>query len=82
MYSVIRYFNYHKGVSFTILRNFNCFKKANTYALRCAKDEFGKELVMERHEYTDVVIDGYTKGNSYDEFIYGVIERSKLNISK
>lgn len=78
MYAVIRYFNYRKGVSFKILKTFNNFEKADTYALQCAEDDFGKDLVVqgvsEKRVYVDEVMDGYTKGDGYDQYVYSVIE--------
>lgn len=78
MYAVIRYFNYRKGVSFTILRTFNSLKRADNYALKCAEDDFGKDEVVqgvaERRVDVDEVFDGYTKGDGYDYYVYSVIE--------
>ena len=78
MYAVIRYFNYRKGVSFKILKTFNNFEKADTYALQCAEDDFGKDVVVqgvsEKWVYVDDVMDGYTKGDGYDQYVYSVIE--------
>jgi hypothetical protein len=78
MYAVIRYFNYRKEVSFKILKTFNDFEKADTYALKCAEDDFGEDAVVqgvsEKWVYVDDVMDGYTKGNGYDQFVYTVIE--------
>jgi len=78
MYAVIRYFNYRKEVSFKILKTFNDFEKADTYALKCAEDDFGEDVVVqgvsEKWVYVDDVMDGYTKGDGYDQFVYTVIE--------
>lgn len=78
MYAVIRYFNYRKGVSFTILQTFNSLTRADHYALKRAEDEFGSKDVVqgvsERWVHVDEVIDGYTKGDGYDQFVYSVIE--------
>lgn len=78
MFAVIRYFNYRKEVSFKILKTFNNFEKADTYALKCAEDNFGEDNVVqgvsEKWVYVDDVMDGYTKGDGYDQYVYTVIE--------
>ena len=82
MYAVVRYFNYRKEVTFTILRMFDCLKRAERYAFDCAKGEFGEEVVEGVSErwvgIDDEVIDGYTKGDGYDKFVYTVIQCPKL----
>lgn len=81
MYAVVRYFNYRKNVSFTILKTFNSIGNADKYALRCAQDEFGEkevvEGVMERWIDLDEEIEGYTEGDGYDKFVFTVIEIPK-----
>jgi hypothetical protein len=78
MYATIRYFNYRKEVSFTILKTFNSFKNADKYALKCAQDDFGEknviEGVSEQWVYVNGEIEGYTRGDGYDQFVYTVIE--------
>ena len=77
MYAVVRYFNYRKGVSFTILKTFNSFKIADKYALSLARNDFGKDLVegvSERWVYVDNEIEEYTGGSGYDNFVYAVME--------
>jgi hypothetical protein len=78
-FAVIRYFNYRKNVSFTILKTFDRIKTAEKYACSLAKKDFGKDLVKgvsERWVYVDSVLsyDGYTKGDGYDQYVYTVIE--------
>ncbi|NBP15272.1 hypothetical protein EBU95_12860 [bacterium] len=78
MYAAIRYFNYRKEVSFKILKTFKNFKNAYEYAFECAQDDFGEDAVVEgvseKRVYVDDEIEGYTKGDGYDQFVYTVIE--------
>jgi hypothetical protein len=78
-FAVIRYFNYRKEVSFTILKTFDSIKNADKYAFKSARDDFGEEViegVSERWVYVDSVLShgGYTKGDGYDQYVYTVIE--------
>lgn len=81
MYAVIRYFNYRKDISFKILKTFKSLDKADNYALKCAEDEFGEfdvvQGVAEKRVHIDEIFDGYTKGDGYDYYVYGVIEIQK-----
>lgn len=77
MYAVIRYFNYRKNVSFTILKTFNSLEKADEFALKCAENDFGKDVVQgvrEKRVYVNEIFDGYTKGDGYDQHVYSVIK--------
>lgn len=77
MYATIRYFNYRKEVSFTILKTFKNFKNADKYAYECAKDDFGEDVVegvAEQWVYVNGEIESYTKGDGYDRYVYTVIE--------
>jgi len=78
MYAVVRYFNYRKEVSFTILKTFKSFKNADEYAFKRAQDDFGEDAVVEgvseKRVYVDDEIEGYTKGDGYDQFVYTVME--------
>ncbi len=81
MYAVIRYFNYRKEVSFTILKTFKNFENADNYALECAKKDFGDQMVegvSERWVYVDSEIEVYTKGDGYDQFVYTVMSLPEL----
>lgn len=79
MYAVIRYFNYRKNVSFAILKTFKSLKRADKYALQCAEEDYGEEEVVQGVddswiEVHNEVIDGYTKNDGYDKFVYSVIK--------
>jgi len=77
MYAVVRYFNYRKDVSFTILKTYNSFKMAIKYALECAQKEFGEDVVAgvsDRKVYIDSEMEGYTRGDGYEEYVYTVLE--------
>lgn len=77
MYAAIRYFNYRKEVSFTILKTFNSFKNADKYVYQRAQEDFGKDVVegvAEQWVYVNGEIEGYTKGDGYDQYVYTVLE--------
>lgn len=78
MFAVVRYFNYRKDVSFTILKVFKNFKNAEKYALCCAEEEYGDEVVVGvEDEYVymeDKIIEGYTTKDGHYRFVFTVIE--------
>jgi vacuolar-type H+-ATPase subunit I/STV1 len=76
MYAVVRYFNYRKEVSFSILKTFYNFKNADKYALKCAQNDFGNNVVKGvSQQWVDVddEIEGYTANDGYGEFVYTIM---------
>ena len=78
-YAVVKYFNYRKDVSLEILKTFHLLEKANQYALECAEREYGDKNIQEGItqrclELDDEVIDGYTNGNGYCQYVFTVLE--------
>ena len=77
MYAVVRYFNYRKDVSFSILKTFNNQRRAESYALLLAEEEYGDEVVEGVEEpwvQVDEVMEGLTHSNGYGQYVYTVIE--------
>jgi hypothetical protein len=78
MYAVIRYFNYRKDVSFTALKTFFDLEKADSYALACAKEDYGEDKVFQGVSDKCVCVDGvfheYTARDGFGRFVYTVME--------
>ena len=73
-YATISYFNHRMNISFHSL------KKADNYALECARDRYEDEVcagVSEKWVSVDNIIDGYTHGDGFGKHVYTVIEIPK-----
>lgn len=88
MYGVVRYFNYHKNVTFTILQIFNSLSIAKLCAYIYAENDYGKEVVDDVCErWVDIenkVFEGYTTDGGYNKFVYSVknYEEKKREINE
>jgi protein associated with RNAse G/E len=78
MYAVVKYFNYRKDVSLQVLKMFHSLEKAKEYAENCATYEYDEKIeegVSQRFlELDDEVIEGYTKGDGYCNYVFTVLE--------